>query len=229
MADSNLRPILVLAARVQWRPHPVGMERKLQPPRPIDDGRVAQAIVAYTGNRMGAFTIRGSSGREYRFSALPSGSRQYVLSEDLERLRLLVDFQVLEETFIDPEADRIRKLESDLAGLRADAESREARLEETVGGVLRDHDELQRRRRTRKPGGRPRIPLSELRQLWHLRHHSLPPWSIEALAIKFLGDHYATPRTTISTRLSRFKKDHPELLAEDDCPWCVRGRDPMVS
>lgn len=205
------------------------MERNLQLPRLIDDGRIAQAIVEYTGNRTGAFTVRGPSGREYRFSALPSGNKQYVLSEDLERFRLLVDFQVLEETFIDPEADRIRKLESDLAILRADAESREARLEEAVGGVLREHEERQRRRSSRKPGGRPRIPLSELRQLWHLRHHCLPLWSIEALAIKFLGDSYATPRTTISTRLSRFKKDHPELLAEDDCPWCVRGRDPMVS
>ncbi len=207
----------------------VGMERNLQLPRPIDDGRVAQAIVEYTGNRTGAFTVRGPSGREYRFSALPSGNKQYVLSEDLERFRLLVDFLVLEETFIDPEVDRIRNLERDLAVLRVDAESREARLEDTVGGVLRDHEERQRQRSTRNPGGRPRIPLPELQRLWHLRHHSLPPWSIESLAIEFLGDNYATRHATISTRLSRFKKDHPELLAEDDCPWCVRGRDPMVS
>ncbi len=201
----------------------VGMERNLQLPRLLDDGRIAQAIVAYTGNRMGAFTVRGPSGREYRFSALPSGNEQYVLSEDMERFRLLVDFQVLEETFIDPEADRIRKLESDLAALRADAESRDARLEEMAGGVLRDHEELQRRRHARRSGGRPRIPLQELQRLWHLRHHILPPGSTEALAIEFLGDNYATPHATINTRLYRFKKDHPELLAEDGCPWCRRS------
>jgi hypothetical protein len=202
------------------------MEKDPQLPRPIDDGRVAQAVVEYTGRRTGGVTYRGPSGRQYRFSALPLGSKHYVLSEDLERFRHLVDFQVLEETLIDPEADRIRRLESDLAALRADAESREARLAETVGGVLRDHEERQRRRPTRKPGGRPRVPLPELQRLWHLRHHSLPPWSIEALATEFLKDNYATPHATISTRLSRFKKDHLELTVEDRCPWCAEGYDP---
>ncbi len=201
------------------------MERDPQLPRPIDDGRVVQAIVEYTGRRTGAVTYRGPSGREYRFAAGPSDRMKYVLEEDLEHFRRLVDFQVLEETLIDPEADRIRGIESDLAALRADAESREARMTETEG-VLRDHEERQRRRPARKPGGRPRVPLPELQRLWHLRYHSLPPWSIEALATEFLGDNYATPHATISTRLSRFKKAHPELTVEDRCPWCAENYDP---
>jgi hypothetical protein len=204
------------------------MERDPQLPRPIDDGRVAQAIVEYTGRRTGAVTYRGPSGRQYRFAAGPSDRMNYVLEEDLERFRRLVDFRVLEETLIDPEADRIRRLESDLAALHADAESREARLAETVGGVLRDHEERQRRRPPRKRGGRPPVPLRELQRLWHLRHHSLPLWSIEALAAEFLTPNYETPHATISTRLSRFNKDHPELTVEDRCPWCAEGYDPQA-
>src|SRR3990170_1066163 len=79
-------------------------------PPQIDGGTKAQAIVEYTGSQMGAVTYRGSSGRQYCFSASPSDKRKYVVREDLERFRHRPDFRVHEETFIDPEVERINRL-----------------------------------------------------------------------------------------------------------------------
>jgi hypothetical protein len=185
-------------------------------PRPIDNGQVDQTVVEYTGPRLGAVTYRGPSGREYRFSAFPSDSKQYVLSEDLERFRGRPDFRVLEETRIDPEAKKLKAIETAVGD----------RLVREVTHLLRPDGIGERKRAPRRRGGRPPVPIKEQERLWHLRHHSLPRWSIEALATEFLGDNYATPRATISTRLARFKKAHPELTSEDDCPWCAKGYAP---
>ena len=188
------------------------MENEPTPPRPIDDGRVDQTVVEYTGGLRGAMTYRGPSGRQYRFDALPSGRRKYVLEEDLEYFRCLVHFRVLKETRIDPERQRRKKFES--------------RVITKVAELLNEYGPPRKRRGHGKRGGRPPIALEELQRLWHLRHHCLPPWSIEALATEFLGDDYATPHATISTRLSRLKKSHPDLIREDDCPWCAKGYAP---
>jgi len=122
------------------------METHAQPPRPIDDGRVAQAIVEYTGRRTGAVTYRGPSGREYPFDAGPADRLKYVLERDLERFRSLQDFRVLEGTLIDPEADRIRLLQRSILD-SAMAETRRA---------LGEHTETGHRKPSQNPPGRPR-------------------------------------------------------------------------
>ena len=179
-------------------------------PRPIDGGRVAQAIVEYTGVRLGAMTYRGPSGREYRFSATPSEHKQYVLSVDLEHFGCQADFRVLEEGRIDPEAERLRSLEEGATG-RAIAEV-ERRLEEAKA--------RQPQRAPRKSGGRPPVPLSELQEINHRRRHQDPPESLESLAKRFLPDDYYDPKGAISQRLQRFKKRDPELVGPQHCPYC---------
>ncbi len=87
---------------------------QLRLPRPIEGGRIAQAIVEYTGRRMGGFAIRGPSGKSYRFSANLRDRLQYVRDEDLERFRLLRDFRVLEEGRIDPEAEKYEALKREI-------------------------------------------------------------------------------------------------------------------
>lgn len=195
------------------------MENEAPLPRPIDNGQVDQTVVEYIGGRLGAVTYRGPSGREYRFSALPSGRKHYVLSEDLEYFRRLVDFRVLDERRIDLEAEKLNAMKADIGD----------RLVKEVTRLLRPGGTEKRKRAPQRRGGRPPVPLQELQRLWHLRHHCLPPWSVEALATEFLPDDYATPRATISTRLARFKKSHPELTSEDDCPWCAKGYAPNPS
>jgi len=198
-----------------------GEEESGKPPRPIGDGLVDQSIVEYMGNKMGTFTCR-PSGREYRFSASPRDKRKYVPDEDLEYFRRRPDFRVLEEGRIDREADERKKRETQFAELHAQLqqhERREAELEAVVTTLAHDQGGP-RRRGKRTPGGRPPVPLTKLQELWHLRHHNLPPCSLENLASRFLTEDYATPRATMSTRLSRFKKAHPELTVEERCPWC---------
>lgn len=89
-------------------------------PLPIDEGRVAQSIVEYTGQRMGTVTYRGrSSGREYRFDASRWHKRQYVLDEDLDLFRAHSEFQVRPEGRIDHDADEQRRREETMARLLA--------------------------------------------------------------------------------------------------------------
>jgi hypothetical protein len=122
------------------------------PPRLIDGGRVAQAIVEYTGNRLGTVTYRGRSGREYRFDASPWHKRNYVLAEDLERFRLRPDFRVIEESLIDPEAEKIKAIEKRHAEM---LDRRDRNLVKGVGKVLDDWERAKRHRSSRKSGGRP--------------------------------------------------------------------------
>ena len=188
------------------------MEDEAPAPRPIDNGQVAQTVVEYTGSRLGTVAYRGLSGRSYPFDASRWNKRQYVLDKDLERFRGRLDFRVLDETRIDPEAEKLRAIEAAVGD----------RLVREVTRLLRPDGIDERKRTPRQRGGRPPVPLGELQRLWHLRHHCLPRWSIEALATKFLTEEYATPHATISTRLARFKKSHPELTSEDNCPWCTK-------
>ena len=83
-------------------------------PRPIDGGRVAQSVVEYIGPKMGAVTYRPPSGWSYSFSALASGRVQYVQAQDIDFFRLRPDFRVLDEGRIDPEAERLKRMEGDI-------------------------------------------------------------------------------------------------------------------
>lgn len=183
-------------------------------PRPIEGGTVAQSIVRYRGLRLGNVSYRGlSSRREYRFGASPGNDMHYVLDEDLPRFRLLQDFEVPEEGRIDPAADRLERMRLQLEA------SIEARLVETIESVAKNRTDRSRTASGNR-GGRPPVPQEEIRRAWHERHHTLPPRSMDDLAAEFVGDESVAPRRTMSTRLSRFKKAHPHLTVEGDCPWC---------
>ncbi|GAG45926.1 unnamed protein product, partial [marine sediment metagenome] len=128
------------------------------PPRPIDGGRVAQAMVEYTGNRMGVVTYRGRSGREYHFDASPWDKRKYVLKEDLELFQNRPDFRVLEEGWIDPEAEERQRRETEFAELRAQLEEQRSRgviAIREVARLLEAHGKRGRRLPTGKPSGHP--------------------------------------------------------------------------
>jgi hypothetical protein len=43
---------------------------------------------------------------------------------------------------------------------------------------------------------------------------------MERLAERFLDEHYIDGPRAMSKRLGRFKREHPELLSEDTCPFC---------
>jgi hypothetical protein len=81
----------------------------------MDDGRLVQAIVEYTGGRPGTVSYRGASGGEFRFGGFPSQRERYVLEQDAEHSWRPVDFRVLDEGRIDPEADRLKRVEKDIA------------------------------------------------------------------------------------------------------------------
>jgi hypothetical protein len=94
------------------------VENETPLPRPIDNGQADQTVVEYTGDRLGAMTYQGPSGRPYRFDARPRDKRKYVLAEDLDYFRRLVDFRVLDKTRIDPEAEKLRALVTDVLDQR---------------------------------------------------------------------------------------------------------------
>ena len=121
------------------------MENEAPLPRPIDNGQVDQTVVEYIGGRLGAVTYRGSSGREYRFDASSWDKRKYVLAEDLGYFRRFVDFRVLEETQIDPEADKLKGIETAVGD----------RLVKEVTRLLRPDGVGKRKRAPRRRGGRP--------------------------------------------------------------------------
>ncbi|TET98122.1 MAG: hypothetical protein E3J29_03900 [Dehalococcoidia bacterium] len=68
-----------------------------------------------------------------------------MLDEDLEYFRRLVDFRVLEETRIDPEADKLKGIEAAVGD----------RLVKEVTRVLRPNGVGKRKRAPRRRGGRP--------------------------------------------------------------------------
>jgi len=188
-----------------------GEEESGTPPTPIDGGRVAQAIVEYTGTRRGAVTYRPPSGREYRFDASPRNSRRYVLDEDIDYFGRSPHFRVLEDGRIDPEAERWQRLEAELADVRTQLEEQH-------------EDEKERRSsQRRRPGGRPEVPIPEVERLWHLRHHCDPSWSIKELAARFIESDYFDPEGAVSARLYRFKKRYPHLTRPDRCSLCLEG------
>ena len=172
----------------------------------IDGGRVKQVMVEYLGPKMGSFAVRGpSSGRPYSFSALPPMRRRYVLDEDAERFRKLALFQVFEKTMIDPDLER-QKVE-------------EERFLDTVARFLDQRLTKPRGRRTGRPAGRPRLPVDDLLRMWHLRHHCDPRWSPAQLAAEFRVDS----ANAVSQRLTRFKRQHPDLIVVSDCARCSAG------
>jgi len=121
------------------------MENEPTPPRPIDDGRVDQTVVEYTGGRRGAMTYRGPSGRQYRFDALPSGRRKYVLREDLEYFAPRPEFRILAETRIDPEAEKLKAMEAAVGD----------RMVKEVVRLLAPKGTAKRKDAQRRRGGRP--------------------------------------------------------------------------
>jgi hypothetical protein len=125
------------------------MENEASLPRPIDNGQVDQTVVEYTGGQRGAVTYRGPSGRSYRFDAGPSNKRHYVLDEDLEYFRRLVDFRVLEETRIDLEEEKLRTLVAEAV------ERQKAKTATAIGRASEADEEPEAARRASKRGGRP--------------------------------------------------------------------------
>jgi hypothetical protein len=121
------------------------VENEAPLPRPIDNGQVDQTVVEYTGPRLGAATYRGRSGREYRFDASPRDKRKYVLAEDLDRFRLRPDFRVLEETRIDPEAEKLKAMETAVGD----------RMVKEVTRLLAPKGTAKRKDAQRRRGGRP--------------------------------------------------------------------------
>jgi hypothetical protein len=138
----------VLGLLCRYRLGTAAVEDEAPLSRPIDNGQVDQTVVEYAGNRLGAATYRGPSGRQYRFDAGPWDRRHYVLAEDLGYFRHLVDFRVLEETRIDPQEQRLR-------ALIAEAVERQ-KAEIAVGpGMASEPDrEPEATRRASKRGGR---------------------------------------------------------------------------
>ena len=178
----------------------------------IDGGRVKQVVVEYLGPKKGSIAYRGaSSGRSYPFSALPSMKRRYVLYKDAERFRKLALFRVLEETMIDPDLERQKVGEE--------------RLLNTVARFLDQRLTKPRRRGTGRPSGRPRLPVDDLLLMWHLRRHCEPRWAPAELAAEFRVDS-VNPANAVSQRLTRFKREHPELIGMSDCPHCSAGHYP---
>jgi hypothetical protein len=188
-----------------------GEEEGCPAPRPIDGGRVPQAIVEYTGSRRGSVTYRPASGREYAFDASPRNNRRYVLAEDIEYFRRLPHFRVLEDGRINPEAERWQRLEAELADVRTQLEEQH------------EHEKERRSSQRRRPGGRPEVPIAQVETLWHLRHHCDPSWSIKELASRFIESDYFDPEGTVSARLYRFKKRYPQLTRPDRCSLCLEG------
>ena len=147
-------------------------ENQKQPlPAPIDEGRVVQVIVEYTGEKLGAFTMRGpSSGREYRFDASPWHRRNYVLVDDLGRFQGRLDFRILQNTLIDPEVAERERRERELADLRkqlAELEEQHTRVIPEVVQVVRQHLSKRSRRTPGKASGRaPGRGLGALLDCW---------------------------------------------------------------
>lgn len=72
--------------------------QRAEPP-PSGEGYVT---VEYTGAKLGAFSMRGSNGQLYRFSADPRERIKYVLATDAGLFRDRTDFRILE-----PEGERV--------------------------------------------------------------------------------------------------------------------------
>lgn len=180
-------------------------------PQPIAEGQVAQTLVEYLGARSGHFSVRGPvSGQEYRFDA--TRRRRWVRDEDLARFDAHAEFDVDRGHTIDPLERRLQSLVNGRLAARSEAGTQgypDEPLPEPAKAELA------------KRGGRPPVPMQTLQQMWHLRHHALPPLSLDAIASRFLTDDwYAAPKRAASTRLSRFKRKHPELTNETRCPYC---------
>jgi hypothetical protein len=173
--------------------------------KPIDGGQVAQAVVEYTGSRLGAVTFRGPSGREYRFSASPSESRRYVLSEDIEHFRQLRDFRVLAEGRIDPEDEKLTALARSIS--------------DRVRGEVIEHLEHVRasepRPRSRRRGGRPAGKgfgawLDCLMTCGGLKAYYGSPEAAYGAIYRYLGEHsppcgYIPPRERFASARSYAK------------------------
>ena len=175
-------------------------------PAPLEGGRIAQTLVEYLGQRSGSFTVRGhGSKRDYRFNCNADRYR-WVRHEDLPHFQSLVDFHIHEDRTIDPRAQEMQVL------VQREVERQRIEAEEHVA----TQDQPAARR-----GGRPRVARQILQKMWHRRHHALPPWTPEEIAEQ-LPDlaTSANPARAVSTRLTRFKRDYPELINEDRCPHC---------
>lgn len=180
-------------------------------PKPIEDGRVPQVIVRYTGERLGAVSYTGeASGQSYPFAA--GEPDQYVHDGDVAKFRRFPEFVVLEHTRIDPAAAQLeerfrRYLES--VGIRVEPAS-----PATPSSVTPP----------RRPG-RPKLDEGELQRMWHLKHHATRAWNNAQLALEFITGDCKDPVGTIEKRLERMAK-RPELIVDETCPYCRQGYDP---
>jgi hypothetical protein len=164
-------------------------EESYPPLRPMDEGWVPQAIVEYTGERLGAVTYRGPSGTEYRFGAGPQDRRKYVLLQDLDHFRQRPDFRVIEGSLRDPEAEKTKAIEEPYAEM---LDQRDRRLVGTVAKLL---DDWGRAKQHRSPGtgGRLGKGVGALLDCW--------------MTCGRLEDYYGTPREAYEA-IHRYLKEH---------------------
>lgn len=181
-------------------------------PRPIDGGAVAQVLVEFLGPQTSGVMYRGpSSRREYRFACSPGQCLQYVLVEDEAQFARLPQFLVHTGERIDPERDRDRKRDDELAALRA------------VVQQLQENPRTPVRRRTGRPVGRPPVPDERSARAWHLHAHC--DWPYRAVAAELDIDG-VNPEKTVVMQVSRWKQRQPGPLSEAECKSCAMGDSP---
>jgi len=180
---------------------------------PINDGDVAQALVRFRRDNRGTRSLSGEmSGRTYRYDA--DYPCFWVLGEDLPKFRLLVDFEVLEETYIDIEKRREDEFERRILE-RVRASFAPPSAEAAVLPPIRE-----------RSGGRPRVPESENQLLVHLRDHVTKRWSFEAIASQIDTRGATRPAEALRARYFRETRERTSLSEPPLCPYCGNRYDP---
>ncbi len=191
-------------------------------PEPIADGTVAQVLVRYTGPKEGAVLWRGPKSKsEYSFSKGSPDDLRWVLVDDLDLfLSRPNQFEILEQTRIDPEELARRAQERAVSELRAQV-TEMARVIERAVLISSPAPRSVAKGRT----GRPR--RGEQDQLvYHLHRHCPDGWTLSELAAKFLDESYTAPATTMGKRLLAFERRYPDLAARDGCRYCQEASCP---
>lgn len=185
----------------------------------VDHGRVRQVIVQCTGPRRGAAGYRGPSGRKYWFDATPNSTHCYVLGEDADRFSQLADFEVLEDTWIDPERDQLADQAAGLQELRAMFEasmtSPSPLVEDAATEVESTPDPVPPT--SSRQAGRPPTSDRERRWYWHLLDHCPKLWTTAQLARQFGPGRGKNPLAATRKRVQRIPD---EIRQAESCEFC---------
>lgn len=194
-------------------------ERAVAAPIPIDNGQVRQVIVQYMGPRCGGVSYRGPSGRSYRFDATPNGMHRYVLGEDAERFGLHSHFEVLEDTWIDPEQDAQANRDAEVRELRAMIGAASSLPQPVLEASSVDVQSAPEAAppSTKRRIGRPPIPDREKRLYWHLMHHCPRLWTRQELADRFGPEESKNPVGAMKARVRRIPD---EIRGAEHCEFC---------